>query len=80
LEGSEAVGASLTELHLSAESVDDAVALVKSPHGGDIDQLGEDGRGKGEHGRELASLKKRGSTRRRPPRWWRVTTPHVTTL
>ena len=43
LEVSEAIGASLDELHLSVEALGDAVGFGKSPHGGDLGQPGLEG-------------------------------------
>ena len=65
-EVSEAIAASLDTLHLSAEALGDAVGFGKSPHGGDLGQLGAEGRCEDEHGRELALHEKRQKAQQHP--------------
>jgi hypothetical protein len=66
LEISEAVSASLDELHLSVKALGDAVGFGKSPQGRDLGQPGAEGRGEGEHGREVALLKNREKAQENP--------------
>ncbi len=66
LEVSDAIAAFLDTLHLSVEALGEAVGFGESPHGGDLGQLGAEGRCEDEHGRELALLEKRQKAQQHP--------------